>query len=241
MSQALRSAEPPLLWRALGRNGVALAIMMLTPLVGAAAAATLEVQYGYAGWLADAALIWTLIYILAAGTIVGLALIVTHAVSLLAGFAFGPLIGALTTTSALTLGAAINYQLCRMLAGESILELIERRPKLKRLYRLFHDVSFSKETTLVTLVRISPMVPYTATNLVLAGAKVPFRPFVVGSAIGILPQASAVAFIGSQMQAFSFDRPEEAWFAISAVIVTVLAVILLMAIGRRALKRIENA
>jgi uncharacterized membrane protein YdjX (TVP38/TMEM64 family) len=106
------------------------------------------------------------------------------------GILFGTLTGALASVIGATLGATIIFLVARTAFGE---HLVRRAgPAVARLAEGFREDALSY----MLFLRIVPF-PFFVINLVAAVAGIGLAPFVVGTAVGIVPAAFALAFLGA--------------------------------------------
>jgi uncharacterized membrane protein YdjX (TVP38/TMEM64 family) len=106
------------------------------------------------------------------------------------GILFGTLTGALASVVGATIGATIIFMMARTAFGE---HLVRRAgPAVSRLAAGFREDALSY----MLFLRIVPF-PFFLINLVAAVAGIGLAPFVVGTAIGIVPAAFALAFLGA--------------------------------------------
>jgi len=107
------------------------------------------------------------------------------------GFLFGVAIGA----SAAVIGATIGAMLIFLVARGALGELLLRRagPGAGKLARGFREDAFSY----LLFLRLVPAFPFFLVNLVPALAGVRLAPFVVATALGIIPASLVYAFAGT--------------------------------------------
>jgi uncharacterized membrane protein YdjX (TVP38/TMEM64 family) len=131
--------------------------------------------------------------------VVGFALVATvgvprAALTLAGGLAFGPLLGIGLAWSASVVAAVVGLHVGRLL-GESALE---RRagPRLRAL----RDALHRRSTSGVLLTRLTP-VPFALCNYALGALGTRTRPYLVGSAIGLVPGAVTYGLAGASLAA----------------------------------------
>jgi uncharacterized membrane protein YdjX (TVP38/TMEM64 family) len=90
---------------------------------------------------------------------------------------------------------------------------------------------------LVALLRLSPLLPFAATNLVLAAARVPVLPFLAGTALGIAPRVCVVALAGSGLSELDLSRSSDQRLAVLGAVATVLVLVVLTRLARRVLRQ----
>lgn len=169
----------------------------------------------------------------------GMAAMPTHAASLVSGLLFGWWQGAALALSA-TLGAALlGYSLLRRLAGPSVLAALEQRPRAQAVHRALLGQRGWALAGMVALLRLSPLLPFAATNLALASSRVALGPFLCGTALGIAPRVTLVALAGSELAELDLSRSKDQRFALLGVLATILVLSLVTRLARRALAALE--
>lgn len=108
-----------------------------------------------------------------------------------AGALFGLWLGALLSLVAALLGAIISFGIGRLLGRDAVDRLIHGR--LERVDALLSDHGLSA----VLVVRLVPVVPFTAINYASGLSGVRFRHYVLGSAVGMMPGSLAYAAVGA--------------------------------------------
>ncbi|MGH6976376.1 MAG: TVP38/TMEM64 family protein, partial [Stellaceae bacterium] len=107
------------------------------------------------------------------------------------GFLFGLWTGALFADIGATVGATIIFLLARYVVGDLVRE--RAGPFLKRTANGFAHNAFPY----LLFLRLVPLFPFWAVNLVPALAGIDLRTYVAGTVIGIVPGTLAYASIGS--------------------------------------------
>jgi uncharacterized membrane protein YdjX (TVP38/TMEM64 family) len=123
--------------------------------------------------------------------VVALSLPGAAVMTLTGGFLFGPWLGALLSLVGATIGATILFLIARSVAGD----LLRRRagPFLQRMADGFHRDAFHY----LLFLRLVPAFPFWVVNLVPALVAMPLRPFVVATALGIIPASLVFATLGA--------------------------------------------
>lgn len=112
-------------------------------------------------------------------------------VSFLAGYAFGLATGTALAVAATTVGCALAFFYARLMGRELV---GARFPgKIKRIDAFLHDNPF----TMTLLIRLLPAGSNLITNLAAGVSSVGAIPFIVGSALGYIPQSLIFALGGS--------------------------------------------
>ncbi|MBX2852882.1 MAG: VTT domain-containing protein, partial [Phycisphaeraceae bacterium] len=94
----------------------------------------------------------------------GLALLPTHVLSLLCGWAFGLPVGLTLALTGATLGSPLGYVIGKRLAGPGVMQMIARNPKGAAVCEAITRSSPTRAFVLIGLLRLSPVVPYGSTN-----------------------------------------------------------------------------
>ena len=109
-----------------------------------------------------------------------------------AGFSFGLLRGALVVWAGATAGAALAFLIARHLARERV----ERLAKRDRRFRAIDRAIAEKGWKIVALLRLSPLVPFTISNYVYGLTGIRFVPYLLASAVGMLPLVFLYTYFG---------------------------------------------
>ncbi|MEK9643317.1 MAG: TVP38/TMEM64 family protein [Paracoccaceae bacterium] len=136
-----------------------------------------------------AALLFVSLY----SVIAGLSLPGAAIASIAGGFLFGLMLGTILNITAATLGATSLYLAVQWGVGESFvrrLDALEGRSD-KIVSRLRKN-----EVSVLLSLRLVPIVPFFAVNLLAAISRVGFRNFVLTTSVGILPGAIVFTSIG---------------------------------------------
>ena len=131
---------------------------------------------------------YALFYILAA-----LLFIPGSAITLGAGALFGLGLGTVVVSLASTASAAIAFPLARTLFREKVESIAKQRPAFQAVDRAIEDGGWK----IVGLIRLSPVVPFSALNYLLGVTNVRYIPAVLISWIAMLPGTLLYVYIGS--------------------------------------------
>jgi uncharacterized membrane protein YdjX (TVP38/TMEM64 family) len=204
-------------------RGVILAVLVLTALLGLAAAwrwtalgdwlelDTLISQAEALNAHTATPLLVILGIALAGSLAVPLTLLVVTAV-----LVFGPLVGFFYALAGAVLSALLSY-----LAGQGVGRDLIRRFAGKRLNSVSKKLSQRGILTVVTL-RIVPVAPFAIINLVAGASHVSLRDFALGTVLGLLPGLVAIAVFADRFVK-SIRNPDSGSFAWLAVIVLIIA------------------
>lgn len=156
-----------------------------------------------------------------------------------AGFLFGVVVGSLLMVVSTVCGAAVAHALgARLLRGRA-LRWLERHPRLGRLCEALQDGGWRG----IALLRLVPFFPFKTSNYLLGALRVPRGPFVLGTALGILPMTVVTVSAGAladDLVSASAARPGGAANA-TLLLLAALAATLLAWHARRALRRVAPA
>ena len=148
-----------------------------------------------------AALLFVSLY----SVIAGLSLPGAAIASIAGGFLFGLMLGTILNITAATLGATALYLAVQWGVGESFvrrLDALEGRSD-----KIVSRLRKNKVSVLLSL-RLVPVVPFFAVNLLAAISRVGFRTFVLTTSVGILPGAIVFTSIGVGLGSV-FDQSAE--------------------------------
>lgn len=161
-----------------------------------------------------------------------------------AGFLFGVVLGAVTVSLASVAGASAAFWLSRTIARGWVERRFASDRRFEALDRAIEQAGFK----IVVLVRLSPVIPFTAINYVLGLTKISYRDFLLASWIGMLPGTILYAYLGSTFQSLaelgSGTSPGGAVsqaFFIAGLVLTLIATIVVTRIARRALRQTAGA
>ncbi len=223
------------LWRGLGAFAPLALFTAAGPAVGAVVlAATAERWFPVLEGLGGVGVVWVVV-----GTVVlaGLSLVPTHAASLVAGLLFG-VGGGLAVALAGILGAAlVGFHVARRLVGARAEEALLARPRARAVHDELLLRSGARAVGLIALVRLSPVMPFAATNLLLATSAVPVSSFLAGSAVGLLPRIAAVVVAGAGMSTLDLGAAADRRLLVVGLVATLVALGIAGRLARRALQR----
>lgn len=110
-----------------------------------------------------------------------------------AGLLFGSLIGTIIVSISGTLAASVAFLIARYFARERILKLVEGNKKFLAIDKAIGENGFK----VVTLLRLSPLLPFSLGNYLYGLTSVKFVPYVLGSWLGMLPGSWAYVSAGA--------------------------------------------
>ncbi|KAJ3678101.1 hypothetical protein LUZ60_001904 [Juncus effusus] len=110
-----------------------------------------------------------------------------------AGLLFGNVTGTIIVSISGTVAAAIAFLIARYFARERILKLVEGNKKFLAIDKAIGENGFR----VVTLLRLSPLLPFSLGNYLYGLTSVKFLPYVLGSWLGMLPGSWAYVSAGA--------------------------------------------
>lgn len=114
-------------------------------------------------------------------------------ITALAGSLYGVLGGVLVVWPASLIGASLAFLGGRFLARDWVQRLAARQRHTRAIDQAIYDRSF----TVILLLRLSPLVPFSLLNYVLGATRASYRHYVWASAIGMLPGTVLYVYLGS--------------------------------------------
>lgn len=150
-----------------------------------------------------------------------LALPAAALLTLLAGFLFGPLLATLFAVGAMTVSAFAGFTISRYLAGNWVQHRYRDR------LQAFNAEIESRGSIYLVVVRMVPLMPFAAINLVAGLTRTRFATFGWTTIVGSLPGAAIFSYAGSRLLAI--ESLQDVWTP--GTIVAALLLALLVALG----------
>ena len=156
---------------------------------------------------------------IAAYAVATVTLIPASALTLAAGFIYGPVTGTAIVSAASTLGATLAFLVSRYLARPFVTQKLQSFPKLAAVQSKVSEDG----AKVVFLLRLSPLVPFTLLNYALGVTEVPLASFIGTSWAGMLPGTVAYVYLGSTGRSAAaagtgnFDNVKFGLYAVGAV------------------------
>ncbi|MAD78658.1 MAG: hypothetical protein CMJ51_04720 [Planctomycetaceae bacterium] len=184
------------------------------------------------------------IYALIFGVTAGLGLLPTYAQAILGGWIFGTVFGTVGAMMGILLGALLGHGLARLISGNRVEAIIERRPKVLAVRNALVDAGLMRSIGIVALLRVSPNSPFALSNLALGGSRTPLIAMFFGTAFGMLPRtALAAGFAAAAAADGSKDlvdvvRQKGLPLTLVGILTLLITVAVIAAVGNAALKRV---
>lgn len=148
--------------------------------------------------------------------------------TLAGGAVFGTLAGSLLIWLGAMLGAAGGYWLARLVGGGVLRALLERVSG--RALRALHG---ERGAWAMFRLRLVPVVPFSALNFGAGLAHLPFVPYMVATALGILPATVVYSYFADSLLAGAAGARRHAWLNILIASALLLAISYLPSLVRR--------
>lgn len=160
--------------------------------------------------------------------------------TLSAGAIFGTVKGTAMVLSCSTASAAISFAVSRSFGRELVLESAQESPQFQALDTAFSSASYSTSLLLITLLRLSPVLPFSWANYLFGLSPVPFTAFSLGTFLGCLPAVTAYVNAGRLGAEIVVNGAEgnDALLAVG-VVATIGAITLAGNIASKALKDMD--
>lgn len=228
------------LWRGLGLAGPLLLVATGGPLLGLLV--LVGTSAAWTPWFEPAGAPAAGLFLVLGVSLAAFCLVPTHATSLLAGYLFGAAWGATLGFAVVLAAAAVGYGLFARLVGGGVLAAVASSGDAQRVHAALLGRGFGRTVWLVTLLRLSPLMPFAATNLLMAALGVRASAFLCATALGIAPRSIGVALVGAQLSSLDWQAGGgSAWSTWLAVVATVVVVWWVGKVAGRALRRETGA
>ncbi|MCM8538345.1 MAG: VTT domain-containing protein [Lentisphaeraceae bacterium] len=219
----------------LDRLGPVLLFTILAPALGA-----LTLTATVDSWftpLKDSGSYIVLLFICCATILAGLSLIPTHAVSLVAGMLFGASLGPLYAIFAILFACLVSYYVSKAIIGNQLIDAICKRPTAEKLYKELLQESGVRTIYITALVRLSPIMPFAATNILLAAAKLKLSEFTIGSLLGLAPRIILVALAGAGLKELDLSKSGGQELIILGIAATIATIVILGKLSKKILHK----
>jgi uncharacterized membrane protein YdjX (TVP38/TMEM64 family) len=161
----------------------------------------------------------------------------TYSTSMIAGWAFGVRDGFFAVLFGTVVGATLCYAVARRWGLRRVMDAFHDHERIETVRRALVEENFWKTLWIVFLLRISPILPFGTTNILLATSGVHFGTFVTGTILGIIPRIGAIFIAAAGAHQLDFKRQQSWWILAAGIAATILCVVIMTIIGKRALDR----
>jgi uncharacterized membrane protein YdjX (TVP38/TMEM64 family) len=165
---------------------------------------------------------WSLFFI-ASILSMAFALTPTTFMALLSGFFLG-MEAIFAMAPCYLLASLIGYQLAHRIDKGIFLNTLNDIPKAKEFIKLLKG----KQTGIIILSRISPVLPFAVMNVVLSVIKVRILPFLFAGFVGMLPRTLLFIWIGSQaneLKTLLMEGGESHWDKVSFILLLLISLL----------------
>jgi uncharacterized membrane protein YdjX (TVP38/TMEM64 family) len=221
--------------RLLGRAGPVALIATALPVTGSLA--VLAAGPLLAPWLRKQGPGAAVGFTIAFALLGAVALAPTYSTSFLAGWAFGFAVGFPSVVIGTVVGATLCYLMADRTAGQRVHSVFEEHPKWDVVRRALAEERPLKTLWIVFLMRLSPVLPFGTTNVLMATTGVPLSLYVVGTMLGLMPRMGLVALAAAKAETFDFDSAHSWWMLAAGLAATGVCIVVLAVIGKHALER----
>lgn len=222
----------------LGRLTPIAIISMVLPMAGS----SLLVVFGYpiGNWMRQDQVTGSVAFLLGILIFCGFAIIPTNLIGVLGGWSFGFWLGFGLLAAGVVGAATIAFFINLKLAGERLTDLTAADRRADAIYQTLVNEGFWRTTMIITLIRISVVMPFAFTNFFLAAAKVPIGAYVIGTAVGMAPRVAATTFFGAGLSELVLEGVTDHKMLVVGVAATVVMLIVISIISKRALMRLTG-
>ena len=223
--------------KGLGRAAPVAIIATALPVIGSLT--VLAVGPFLAYWLRGQA--WGVVIFTVAFAILGaLALAPTYSTSLIAGWTFGFRLGFPAVVIGTVGGAVMCYAFARKYAAARVPETFVDHPKWEVIRRALAEERWSKTLWIVFLMRLSPVLPFGTTNVLMATTGVPLAIYVFGTLLGLMPRMALVAGAAAGAEHLDLSKGESWWIIAGGLLATGVCIAVIAIMGKRALERVTG-
>lgn len=161
----------------------------------------------------------------------------TYTTSVIAGWTFGFAKGFPAVIVGVVTGAIFCYLLSRRYAAGRVQEVFREHRKWDIVRRALLQESHLKTLWIVFLMRLSPVLPFGTTNVLLATTGVRLDLYVLGTVLGLLPRVGLVALAAAGAERLDLQSANSWWVLTAGLVATGICIVVMAVMGRRALDR----
>jgi len=144
--------------------------------------------------------------------------------------------GSAISLAAAAASAATSFQIARKLGGSAAAQALLERPKARALAELAAQGGI----VTVTLVRLSPLLPYTPSNAVMGLTPMRLRDLVIGTVVGMAPGTILYSWAGSLLPSVEALEQGETLQGTLVWILLGVALVAAAILGTAAARRLRN-
>jgi uncharacterized membrane protein YdjX (TVP38/TMEM64 family) len=124
---------------------------------------------------------------------------------------------------------------------DKAVEALSHHPRAEAIHRELDQGHYLRTITLLALIRLSPVVPFAATNLLMSTTGIRILPFLIGSVLGLAPRVIAVVWIGSSLTELDLSQAADRRLLLLGFAATGAALWILRKVSQRGLGQLESA
>lgn len=223
------------LLRQLGPTGLLAVLATVMPAVGSL------FIFGFLGhiapWLKSHAIVGLGLYVVTFWLLGGLSLLPTYSHSLLGGWTFGFAVGYPAALVSFTGAAGVAYLLASWISGDRAMSAVREHPRWQAVYDALLGRGFMRLVVLAMLLRIPPMFPFGSGTVVMAAARTPLLPFLIGTFLGLMPRTAFVVYTGTQLRDLAAETSPDIRGMLLGLGAGVAVLIILSMLARKAIER----
>lgn len=223
--------------RGFGKIGSMAGVTTFLPILGSAIL-VLTAWTWLAPWLKEQDLIGVGIFVVSMWVLSGFALMATNILGTVAGMAFDFQLGIAAQMIGLLGAATLMFFVARKYATADFVTSLDDKPRFQAVHRALLNESSARTFLLVTLIRMSPAMPFAVTNFLLSAAGVSFWVFIFGTMLGMAPRAMALVYVGTtftEIKEMNGYEPAELVPLILGILATGLVIVIISLVSKRAL------
>jgi uncharacterized membrane protein YdjX (TVP38/TMEM64 family) len=188
-------------------------------------------------WLRDQGIWGVFIFTIAFAILGALALAPTYSTSIIAGWTFGFALGFPAVVIGTVGGAVMCYVGARKWALDRVHATFRDHPKWEVIRRALTEETALKTLWIVFLMRLSPVLPFGTTNVLMATTGVPLPIYVFGTLLGLMPRMALIALAAAGAENLDFEKGESWWLLAFGLVATGVCIVVIAMMGKRALER----
>lgn len=161
----------------------------------------------------------------------------TYTTSIIAGWAFGFVAGFSAVMIGTVCGAVLCYFAAQKFAAERVQEVFGHHPKWEIVRRAMLEDKPAKTLWIVFLMRLSPVLPFGTTNVLMSTTGVPLKLYVLGTILGLLPRLGLISLAAAGADHLDLKHSSSWWMLAAGLVATGICIAVMAYIGKRALDR----
>jgi uncharacterized membrane protein YdjX (TVP38/TMEM64 family) len=224
--------------KGLGRAAPVAVFATVLPILGSLTVLTLGPLLAY--WLRDLGIWGVFIFTVAFAILGALALAPTYTTSIMAGWTFGFRLGFPAVVIGTVGGAVLCYVFARKYAADRVHDTFAEHPKWEVIRRALTEETYGKTLWIVFLMRLSPVLPFGTTNVMMATCGVPMPLYIFGTILGLIPRLGLIALAAAGAENLDLSKGESWWLLAGGLVATGIAIVFMAMMGKRALDRATN-